>query len=66
MPNYLDTLGSQQNVTFNLVEKIYANWNYALTEDFKKDTKDVFKAEAQNLDFCKSSDAAKVINEWVS
>ncbi|XP_045764412.1 zonadhesin-like isoform X3 [Maniola jurtina] len=65
IPNYLDTLGSQQNITLDLAAKTYANNKYPLSSGFKRDTREIFKAKAQNLDFCKQNEAADNINAWV-
>lgn len=49
----------------DLAVRVYANMQYKLSKKFLKDTNNIFKAEAQNLDFSKSTQAAKIINDWV-
>lgn len=65
MPLYLDEFNCQRNVSLDLAQRIYINMQYKPSKKFLKDTKNIFKAEAQNLDFSKSSQAAKIINDWV-
>ncbi|XP_039748870.1 zonadhesin-like isoform X3 [Pararge aegeria] len=65
LPYYLDTLSEQKNVTFDLAEKIFATVKLELSDDFKRDTKVVMKAEAQNVDFGNANEAANIINKWV-
>ncbi|XP_050343032.1 zonadhesin-like isoform X2 [Nymphalis io] len=65
IPLYLDELNSQKNVTLDLAARVYVNIQYKLSKAFEQDTKNLFKAEAQNLDFSKSEQAAKLINDWV-
>ncbi|VVC96411.1 unnamed protein product [Leptidea sinapis] len=66
IPNYLDDITQQQNVTFNLAEKVYGSINYPLSKSFKRDTKHIFKSKAQNLDFSEPDVAAETINTWVA
>ncbi|XP_046960653.1 zonadhesin-like [Vanessa cardui] len=65
IPVYLDEFNSQKNVSLDLAARVYVNIQYKLTKAFEQDTKNLFKAEAQNLDFSKSVQAAKTINDWV-
>ncbi|CAH2107528.1 unnamed protein product [Euphydryas editha] len=66
IPLYLDEFNSQINVSLDLAERVYSNIQYKFSKKFLKDTKNIFKAEAQNLDFRQSSQAAKTINDWIA
>ncbi|XP_013141070.1 PREDICTED: antichymotrypsin-2-like [Papilio polytes] len=61
----LKSFSSSDDVQISLAQRIYSNVNTELSEDFKNDTKDYFNAEAQNVDFEKNQEVAKMINEWV-
>nr|XP_026486009.1 uncharacterized protein LOC113393377 [Vanessa tameamea] len=65
IPLYLDQFNYQKNVSLDLAARVYVNVQYKLTKAFEQDTKNLFKAKAQNLDFSKSVQAAKTINDWV-
>ncbi|XP_052738623.1 zonadhesin [Bicyclus anynana] len=65
VPYYLDMLNAQKNVTLSVAERVFASNKYELSDAFKKDTTDIMRAEAENLDFCKASESARIINEWV-
>ncbi|XP_052750969.1 antichymotrypsin-2 [Galleria mellonella] len=59
------SLESQDEVVLDLAAKIYVNEQYQLTDNFENDTRDVFGAEAENIDFSKPEQAADTINAWV-
>ncbi|XP_047526818.1 zonadhesin-like isoform X2 [Vanessa atalanta] len=65
IPRYLDEFNSQKNVSLDLAARVYVNVQYKLTKAFEQDTKNLFKAKAQNLDFSKPVQSAKTINDWV-
>lgn len=56
-------IGVNKQFTF---DKIYAKLSPELSEDFKKDTRVIFKDEAQNIDFRNPSRATREINNYVS
>lgn len=47
-----------------LANKIFAPTDYELKPEFKELTKTFFRSEIQNVDFKKSEEAAKTINDW--
>ncbi|KPI97991.1 Serine protease inhibitor 3/4 [Papilio xuthus] len=64
--NLLDNFESSNNVTITLAQKVFGSLVFQFIEDFKYDTKEYFDAEAQNLDFSQSEEAAGIINDWVN
>ncbi|CAG4937186.1 unnamed protein product [Colias eurytheme] len=66
VPNYLDDINSQQNVTIQLAEKVYGSIQFPFKKSFKRDTRLVFHAEAENLDFSDPIQAANSINSWIA
>ncbi|XP_038210492.1 antichymotrypsin-2-like [Zerene cesonia] len=66
VPDYLDDINSQQNVTLQLAEKVYGNVQFPFKKSFKRDTRLVFHAEAENLDFSDPIQAANSINSWIA
>ncbi|CAH0728016.1 unnamed protein product, partial [Brenthis ino] len=66
IPYYLTELNSQENATFSLAERIYASIEFKLNPCFEKDTRDIFFAEAQNVNFSNPTEAADIINQWVA
>lgn len=49
----------------NVASKVYSTDTYPLTEKFLSDTKQIFDAEAESLNFNARQDAANRINKWV-
>lgn len=47
-----------------LANKIFPSVNLEVKPEFKALTKNNFRSEEQQLDFSKSSEAAKTINAW--
>ncbi|XP_059048364.1 antichymotrypsin-2-like [Achroia grisella] len=64
-PQLITSLKAQQEAILDLAAKIYVNENFQLTENFANDTRDVFGAEAENIDFSQPEQAADTINAWV-
>jgi serine protease inhibitor len=50
----------------NLAARIFATDKFPLTQEFLDDTKNVFDAEAESLNFNDGEAAASRINQWVS
>ncbi|XP_052750912.1 zonadhesin-like isoform X2 [Galleria mellonella] len=63
-PRLINSLKSQQEAILDLAAKIYVNKNYQLTDNFEKDSCDIFGAEAENIDFSNTQQAADTINDW--
>ncbi|XP_041976212.1 zonadhesin-like isoform X2 [Aricia agestis] len=66
IPPYLISFNSEKNITLRLAERVYGSEKYPFSESFKEVTRNVFLAEAQNLDFSNPKDAAKSINDWIA
>ncbi|XP_052750959.1 antichymotrypsin-2-like isoform X2 [Galleria mellonella] len=64
-PVLISSLKSQKEAILDLAAKIYVNEQYQLTDNFENDSRDVFEAEAENIDFSKPEQAADTINAWV-
>ncbi|KAM3962835.1 antichymotrypsin-2-like [Aphomia sociella] len=64
-PTLISSLKAQEHAVLDLAAKIYVNENYKLTDSFKKDTRAIFEAEAENINFSNSNNAAERINAWV-
>ncbi|OWR51607.1 serpin 1 [Danaus plexippus plexippus] len=58
-------LRSEKGVTLKMASKVYVAENYELNNDFADLSRDVFGSEVANIDFCKSENAAKKMNQWV-
>lgn len=56
----------QTSVNFSVAAKVYSNENYPLSDAFKKDSVDIFRAEANDINFADNVKAAEVINAWVN
>ncbi|XP_059048367.1 zonadhesin-like [Achroia grisella] len=65
-PKINDLLEAEQNNTLDLAAKVFVNQDYLLTDEFKKDTQDVFDAEAENIDVGDPDKAAATINDWAA
>ncbi|XP_061377969.1 zonadhesin-like isoform X3 [Danaus plexippus] len=66
VPKYLQLISVTNNASFDLAQKIYGSVKYPFSENFKKDTREVFNAQAQNVDFSNPKEAADIINKWVA
>ncbi|CAG9560280.1 unnamed protein product [Danaus chrysippus] len=66
VPKYLQLISVTNNASFDLAQKIYGSAKYPFSENFKKDTREVFNAQAQNVDFSNPKEAADIINKWVA
>ncbi|GBP53685.1 Antichymotrypsin-2 [Eumeta japonica] len=64
-PILINNLLSQQKVELKVANKIYFGSNSQIPKSFFVDTRDVFKAEAENVDFDQPQETADKINEWV-
>ncbi|XP_052750888.1 zonadhesin isoform X1 [Galleria mellonella] len=64
-PALISSLKSQEEAILDLAAKIYVNKQYQLTDNFENDSRDVFGAEAENIDFSKPEQAADTINAWI-
>ncbi|XP_063532033.1 zonadhesin-like [Cydia strobilella] len=53
------------SVNFSTAAKVYPSDKYQLSDGFKKDVVDVFRAETQEIDFIKKIQAAAIMNAWV-
>ncbi|XP_043485054.1 antichymotrypsin-2-like isoform X6 [Leptopilina heterotoma] len=62
--NLIDSLNSVKEVDLKLANKIFPSVNLEVKPEFKALTKDNFRSEEQQVDFSKSSEAAKTINTW--
>lgn len=62
----MDTLTSWKSVTLQVANKIYVKDGLVIGSDFATDARDVFKAEAEAIDFTDSQTASDTINEWVT
>jgi serine protease inhibitor len=49
-----------------LAARIFASARFPLNQAFLNDTKNVFDAEAENIDFAQKQAAADRINQWVT
>lgn len=59
-------LDKPRKVDIKIANKIFTKSGFEIKKEFKDITKDVFRAEADNLDFQNSPDeASKKINDWV-
>lgn len=65
MRKLLNNLKFPKNVTLTLAQKVYANKQFELSENFKRDAEVYFDAKAENLDFSQRAAAAEAINDWV-
>lgn len=65
-PNLIGKLKAEQNVTLKLASKIYSTDKYPLSEDFLDDTKLIFDAEAETLNFNDAQASADAVNKWVT
>ncbi|XP_026751489.2 antichymotrypsin-2-like isoform X2 [Galleria mellonella] len=59
-------LEAEQNNTLDLGAKVFVNQDFLLTDEFKNDTRDVFDAEAENIDVGDPDKAAAIINDWAA
>nr|CAD7396037.1 unnamed protein product [Timema cristinae] len=63
----IDFHQSHTNLTLNLAEAMFVETQYRLNEDFVKSVEKYFLADVEPVDFVSApSDAADVINHWVS
>lgn len=53
-----------KEVDLKIANKIFPNKNLEVKPEFKALTKEVFLSEEQQLDYSKSSEAVKTINQW--
>ncbi|XP_053596778.1 leukocyte elastase inhibitor isoform X1 [Microplitis demolitor] len=60
----IDSLNNVKGAELKLANKIFAPTDYELKPEFKELTKTFFRSEIQNVDFKKSEEAAKTINDW--
>lgn len=62
----IDSLTSHKNHTLKIANSIFARDTFNVLEAFKKRTATSYRAPTVPLDFTKSKEAVKRINEWVS
>ncbi|KAM3962940.1 LOW QUALITY PROTEIN: uncharacterized protein ACR2FA_003042 [Aphomia sociella] len=65
-PKLIAILQTQQNNTLDLGAKVFVNQEYPLTDNFKKDSLEIFDAEAENIDVNNPNQAAATINDWAA
>ncbi|KAL0840530.1 hypothetical protein ABMA28_015748 [Loxostege sticticalis] len=65
-PRIISRLRAELNVILNIANRIFTTDVYPLTDEFLDDTKNVFDAVAESLDFNQPQAAADRINTWVS
>ncbi|CAK1553520.1 unnamed protein product [Leptosia nina] len=66
VPRYLDDINSQRSVNFSLAERVYCSMDYPFSNAFKRDTRNTYHAQAENLDFSEPEEAARMINAWIA
>lgn len=64
-PRIISRLRAELNVILNIANRIFTTDVYPLTDEFLDDTKNVFDAVAESLDFSQPQAAADRINTWV-
>ncbi|KAL4708389.1 hypothetical protein ACJJTC_019625 [Scirpophaga incertulas] len=64
-PELSTRLEGNQDVTLNMASRIFVTDSYPITQSFRDDTKNIFKAESESLNFANSEAAATRINQWV-
>lgn len=60
------SLQEKANVTLNIANAMFMQQNYTILDSFKKHIVDIFKAEAQNVDFSDVTQSCKSINDFVN
>ncbi|XP_057318332.1 uncharacterized protein LOC130663229 [Microplitis mediator] len=60
----IDNLNNVKKVELKLAQKVFTASGFELKPDFKDITENYFRSAAQDLDFTKSEEAAKIINTW--
>ncbi|KAL4708410.1 hypothetical protein ACJJTC_019646 [Scirpophaga incertulas] len=63
-PVLANQLKGNENVTLNLAAKVYSTDMYPLTQNFNRDTRNVFSSEAQSVNFNNKQETADIINQW--
>ncbi|CAH0407677.1 unnamed protein product [Chilo suppressalis] len=65
-PTLTNNLKSDKDVILTMAARIFSTDDYPLSQNFLDDTKNVFGAEAESLDFNNAQNAADRINAWVA
>ncbi|KAL4708388.1 hypothetical protein ACJJTC_019624, partial [Scirpophaga incertulas] len=64
-PSLARELRGDSNVILNVAARIYTTDKYPLMRNFQDDTKNIFNAEAESINFLNREAAARRINQWV-
>jgi serpin B len=64
MKSYMTAYEKPRKAEIKTANKIFTNTGFEMKQEFKDVTKDSFNSEAQMLDFKKSEEASKTINDW--
>lgn len=56
---------STDNLKLQSANKLYIAKNYKVLESFVEVSKEIYKAEIQNVDFSENEDTAQLINKWI-
>lgn len=63
---YLESLTSDNTTTLKMANKVWIDKDYRIADSYQQKLTNIYKNEAQLVDFKQSNEAMKVINSWTN